>query len=256
MEKEQIQTANFQENKPAIVTIGDELLLGEQSNGNQTWMATVLAESGFPAHLAISLPDKIQVIGQWISRLRKAEYHPIFVSGGIGGTHDDCTRDGIAAGLNVSLSPHKECHQILSDKYGSKFSQQRQRMAFLPENCSLIPNPIGAPGFYLDGVYAFPGFPSMLKPMLRSMLPSIFRNTKVQPFILKEVVLPLAESDVAAEIETFVKEHPETKIGIYPSDENLGKELTIRMRMRTSDSSPALSQLFDELIKTLSDKCS
>ena len=226
--------------------------MGEQTNGNQTWMASALAEVGVPAQLALSLPDDIPLIGQWINRLRSLAYYPIVVSGGIGGTHDDCTRDGIAVGLDVPLTLHQECHQILADKYGPKFSQQRRRMTLLPKGCSLISNPIGAPGFYLKGIYAFPGFPSMLKPMLQSMLPSIFQGNKVQALVTKEVTLALTESKVALEIEKFTRMYQEAKIGIYPSDENFGKELTIRMR--TLNSSPKLIEAFDQLITDLSDK--
>ena len=197
----------------------------------------------------MSLPDDIEIIGEWIHRLWTEKFCPIIVSGGIGGTHDDRTRDGIAKGLKVPLKKHEECHQILLIKYGPKFSEQRQRMTQLPEGSSLIANPIGAPGFYLKGVYAFPGFPSMLKPMLSEILPTLLAGSNGDTVVLKEEVLPTTEGRIAMDIEKFAQDHPDVHIGIYASDANFGKELTVRLRSTTPN--PKTLQDFDQLIANL-----
>jgi len=146
--------------KPAVVTVGSELVYGERDNDNQQWLLRKLWDNAIPAALSLSVGDDETLIAAQIARLHEEGYFPILVSGGIGGTHDDVTRQGIAAGLERPPVEHEECRSILAEKYGDRFTPQRQRMAELPEGAVLIDNSLGAPGFHCQGVYGFPGFPN------------------------------------------------------------------------------------------------
>jgi molybdopterin-biosynthesis enzyme MoeA-like protein len=220
--------------QPAVVTVGDELLYGERDNNNQQWMLQRLQSLGQPARFAISLPDSVTAISEGLRWLQSQSCQPIFVSGGIGATHDDLTREGIAAALDRPLTLHAECNEILSNRYGVEFNERRQRMAMLPEGCDLIDNPLGAPGFHCDGVYAFPGFPNMLQPMLESLLPNLFVGV-TQAWLQHDAVLPIQEGIIAADLEQFAQQHPQIKVGIYPSTEKFRQELTIRLRYTAAD---------------------
>lgn len=217
--------------KPAVVTVGNELIYGERSDDNRTWMLSILRDRGITACVAMSLPDDENEIGLWIGMLKEKGYGPLFVSGGIGGTHDDRTRQGIALGLGRPLKCHQECFQILKKRYGRHFSEQRQRMAWLPEGSFLIPNEIGAPGFYIDEVYAFPGFPEMLKPMFLWVLDRIFGKPS-EKWFTREWHLPFSEGVIAADVERFVEEHPGLSVGLYPHLGEKGPEVTVRLRFR------------------------
>ena len=222
--------------RPAIVTVGDELIHGEQQNGNQTWLLQEFSSKGIPATFALSVSDSIAEISKSLKFIIDSSYYPIFISGGIGGTHDDRTREGIAVALDRPLVKHQECFEILLAKFGERFTPQRQRMACLPEGCTLITNPIGAPGFSLNGVFAFPGFPSMLKPMVSDVLDNLLQHeTALTPPMVKEYTLPVSEGAIAVEIETFVNRYPTAKVGLYPSDKKFGKEITIRLRCTNVD---------------------
>lgn len=235
--------------RPAVVTIGDELVLGEKQNGNQHWLLQTLWQLNHPAQISISLPDDVDTIAHWVGYLVKQDHFPVLVSGGIGGTHDDCTREGIAKGVGVELARHDECHRILEKKYGVSFTPQRQRMALLPEGCALIDNPIGAPGFHLHGVYGFPGFPNMLQPMATAVLASLFPAENKAPWVTREAVLATAEGNIAQAVEEFGRQHPDARVGIYPSAEKFAREVTVRLRV-PQDSEIILSA-FDQLIKNL-----
>jgi len=220
--------------KPAVLTVGNELIYGERENTNGMWMLQRLYSAGMPAEIWISLPDDENAIGEWIRLLKERDAFPIFVSGGIGGTHDDRTRQGIALGLDRALVCHEECYQILEKRYGKHFSGQRKRMAWLPEGCDLIPNDIGAPGFFLEGIYAFPGFPEMLKPMFEWVMERFFpAQGDVEVF---EWTVPVSEGTVGPVVERFSIEHPEVSVGIYPHLIPDGQQVTVRLRCSGKDS--------------------
>ncbi len=244
-------STSYPEIRPAVVTVGDELIYGERSNANLEWMLQTFTRRGMPAHAALVLPDSEEAIARHLRYLKERGHRPIFVSGGIGGTHDDRTRQGIAGALGRPLVLHEECDAILSRKYGSAYTPERRRMASLPRGARLIPNPIGAPGFFVDPIYAFPGFPEMLHPMAEKVLNELFGIVEKTPFVIREIRLPVGEGTIAAEVESFDKTHPDVEIGLYPRFTSTGPEVTVRCRYR-KDSEPAqnaVRRFLDELEK-------
>jgi molybdopterin-biosynthesis enzyme MoeA-like protein len=237
--------------KPAVVTVGNEIILGERPDDNRLWMLNELKARGMPAQVSLSLPDDENIIGQWVEMLKNFDYSPIFISGGIGGTHDDRTRQGVALGLKKQLTRHEECFSILQAKYGSKFTEQRQRMAWLPEGSALIPNPLGAPGFMIDNVFCFPGFPEMLKPMFTWVLDQVFDKFFNQASMaVKEWHLPLSEGDIAEERERFSLSHPEASVGLYPHIVK-GSRQNVTVRLRYPQHRTDILEEFDRLIKSM-----
>jgi len=230
--------------RPAVITVGDELLFAERENGNQATLLRALYERGYPAAVSLSLPDEVATIARWIGALVR-DHAPILVAGGIGGTHDDCTRQGIAAGLGRALELHPECDALLAARYGERYTPQRRRMAELPAGCALIPNPDGAPGFSCDGVHAFPGFPRMLRPMLATVLDTLLPGPPRTP-VTVERTLALREGDIAMAVEAFGRAHPTARIGIYPSNDAATPQLTLRLRMPGED--PELRAAFAALV--------
>jgi molybdopterin-biosynthesis enzyme MoeA-like protein len=234
--------------KSAVVTIGDEIVFGERRDENQQWMLEILCQKGVPASVAMSLPDEIETIAHWLGMLRQ-HHQRIFVSGGIGGTHDDHTREAIALALGGELQKHEQCYDLLSVKYGDRFNSQRQRMAWLPPGSELIANPIGAPGFVVEGIYAFPGFPAMLQPMLSAVLSDMLTANPKQGWLNREFVLPVAEGEIARQVEDFANQHPQARIGIYPSARRIGQE--VMLRIRYAPERPELGETFERFVQEL-----
>lgn len=232
---------------PAVVTVGDELALGELINGNQQWMLQWLKELGQPAGIAVTLPDQLPIIAHWLDQLRQ-EFSPVLVSGGIGGTHDDCTRQAVAAALKVPIQRHPVCYQLLLERYGDRINEARARMADLPEGSELIHNPEGAPGFHVQGIFAFPGFPSMLKAMLPSTLP--FWQQNIPTWAEREVILDLPEGEAAAPVEQFSLQWPAARLGIYAhSLSEAPRRITLRLRYPAS--ATEILSSFEELLDHL-----
>ncbi len=228
---------------PCVCTVGDELLYGErESNGNERFLLHALHARGTPAAMAAQLPDDPQTIADFIHFAQQQRYSPIFVAGGLGGTHDDKTREAVALALNRRLVKHTECFQILQQSFGARgieFTAQRQRMADLPEGCDLIANPIGAPGFSCDGVFAFPGFPSMLQPMVAAVLQALDAESAtdgatVGQLRTEQQAFPCSEGVISDLVEEFAAAHPQLRIGIYPSDQQFGKQCKLVLRYRST----------------------
>ncbi len=235
--------------RPAVVTVGDEILYAERGNDNQSWLLRRLWELGAPATLALCVGDDADDIAATVRALKAMSLFPILVSGGIGGTHDDLTRQGVAAGLDLALVVHGECDRILRDHYGADYTAQRRRMAELPAGCALIDNPLGAPGFHVQGVYGFPGFPSMLQPMAEGVLAGLLPGNEDERRQVREYTLRAMEGEIAMPLERFAHQHPEIEIGIYPSTRRPRRE--VKLRLRYPDSARAVAREFDALIARL-----
>lgn len=214
----------------AIVTVGDELVLGERSNENAQWMSNQLKHHQRLPAVVLSLPDHIEIIAYWLKQLQNARCFPILVSGGIGGTHDDCTRAGIAKAVDVPLTRHPECWELLASRYGAEFNESRSNMTILPEGCQLIHNPLGAPGFHIKGIHAFPGFPEMLKAMLPPVLEKLAPPVSGKRMMEEEIRLRTREGDIADAVRQFSESHPDARLGIYAHSGKSWGEVSLRFR--------------------------
>ncbi len=235
---------------PAVVTVGDELVLGERGNENSRWMSEWLKQNFHPAGIQLSLPDDGDTIAQWLKELLKGGHFPILVAGGIGGTHDDCTRAGIAQALGVPLTRHPECWEILVARYdGREMNESRSNMAMLPEGCTLIENPHGAPGFEMGGIFAFPGFPNMLQAMLPVLQDRFGPQGQESQMHEQQVRLKTREGDISDAVREFSRLHPECRLGIYAHSGSSWGEVSLRFRY--PDSRDDLSLEFRQFVKGL-----
>ena len=80
----------------AIVTVGDELLVGDTVNTNAAWLGERLHERGVEVGRVAVLPDRVADIARVVNEFR-AEFDAVIVTGGLGPTHDDLTMEGVAA---------------------------------------------------------------------------------------------------------------------------------------------------------------
>lgn len=123
----------------------------------------------------------------------------VFVTGGIGATPDDRTRQAAANAFNCPLTPHPEGVSILEAKYNEPLSEHRTRLVSFPQGAQLIPNPINqVPGFSLHHHFFVPGFPRMAAPMFEWVMQTHFANRP--PSLAQEKglrVFGISEGDIA-----------------------------------------------------------
>src|SRR5262249_30827076 len=84
----------------SILTIGNELVSGDVPNTNASWLARRLAPLGVDVHLMAALPDEIDTIAEFV-RAEAPRVDFLLVTGGLGGTPDDLTREALAAAFRV-----------------------------------------------------------------------------------------------------------------------------------------------------------
>jgi nicotinamide-nucleotide amidase len=168
-----------------VVAVGTELLLGQIVDTNSSWIGEQLAAHGFDSLLQVKVGDNL---GRVAAAVHDALAHAdaVIVCGGLGPTHDDLTRDAIAAVMGVEL----ELHQDIADRIRAMFEARGRympdnnlRQAMVPAGATVIAQTRGtAPGLIcpvrIDGqqkaLYAVPGVPHEMKDMLeRAILPDL-----------------------------------------------------------------------------------
>src|SRR3954464_4913732 len=127
------------------MTIGNELVSGDVPNTNGSWLAKRLAPLGVAVRMLAALPDDIEQIAEFLrDEARRVDF--LLVTGGLGGTPDDMTREAIAHAFGV---PQVEIPDLAAD-LRSRFTRDPEyaaRWAQLPEGARPLANPLGgAPG--------------------------------------------------------------------------------------------------------------
>src|SRR5947207_3971358 len=143
----------------SILTIGDEPVSGYVANTNAAWLARRLAPLGVAVRLTAAVPDEIDAIAEFV-QAEAARVDFLLVTGGLGGTPDDLTREAIAYTFGV---PQEEVPELVAD-LTSRFRGDPAYVtpwAQLPRGSRPLRNPLGgAPGFAIENVYVFPGLPT------------------------------------------------------------------------------------------------
>ena len=122
-------------------------------------------------------------------------------------------------------------------------------MAMLPEGCSLIENPHGAPGFEIEGIFAFPGFPKMLQAMLPKLQERFGRKDSETQMNEESMRLRTREGDIADAVSEFSRLHPECRLGIYAHSGTSWGEVSLRFRY--PESRKDLTLKFHKFVKDL-----
>src|SRR5690349_15785072 len=151
----------------AILTIGNELTSGDVPNTNGSWIAKRLELLGVRVRLIAALPDDIAEIAAFI-RAEAPRVDHLLVTGGLGGTPDDLTREALAAAFGVEQVEQVDVAERLRARF-PRAPEYAARWALLPAGSRALENPLGgAPGFAIENVYVFPGLPSEMEAMFES----------------------------------------------------------------------------------------
>jgi len=166
-----------------VIAVGDELTSGERVDTNSAWLSLRLAELGAPASMHVSVGDDARSIAAALERTA-AEADVVVVTGGLGPTADDLTREAVAefAGLDLVMVPEALRHiEKLFRSFGRRMPKTNRKQATIPAGSRIIPNPRGtAAGFEVRAsgavMFALPGVPVEMKAMFEaSVAPVVAR---------------------------------------------------------------------------------
>ena len=207
----------------AIVTIGDELVSGDVENTNGSWLARRLEELGVAVRLIAVLPDEIGRIAAFV-REQATEVDVVVVTGGLGGTPDDITREAVAAAFGIKQAELPEVAARLRERF-HRDPEYAARWARLPAGSRPLENPLGgAPGFVLENVYVLPGLPAEMEAMFESVRDE-FRGER--PIGCWRRTYRTTESQIVRVLEDAGDRHPGVRVGSYPSFFPGGSEVEV-----------------------------
>lgn len=223
-----------------LVIIGSELLSGKRADQHQAKARELFQQRGLDLDWVRYINDEPQLI---IDNLREtmARDALVFSFGGIGATPDDHTRACAAEASGRGLCRHPEAASILQDIFGDSVMPVRIRMADLPRDAELIPNPVNrVPGFSINKHYFVPGFPSMAWPMMEWVLENHFPQLAGADDLHEQLVevSHVPESELIGEMEELIRQFPNLNVSCLPHavDSHLQLELGLRGERRDVDS--------------------
>jgi len=183
------------QNRAAIISVGNELLNGNTVDTNSNWLAGRLLSISIPVVYSCAVIDDIEEIKNAIEYASgKADI--ILITGGLGPTDDDITRDGIAQFLNVKLEYHPEIYEKIENFFTAinrPMVEKNKIQAYLPAGTTAIENELGtAPGiFFKDSkkiIASFPGVPSEMKQMFdKSILPKLKKFSHGDILVVRKI---------------------------------------------------------------------
>jgi molybdenum cofactor synthesis domain-containing protein len=197
----------------SIVTIGNELVSGDVANTNGSWLAGRLEQLGFDVMMVAAVPDDEARIAAFV-RAQAAEADVVIVTGGLGGTPDDLTREAIAAAFDVPQEEHADVAQRLRSRFHGD-PDYVTRWAQLPRGSRPLDNPLGgAPGFVLGNVYVLPGLPAEMEAMFETVADELRAGTPIGSW---RRTYRTTESHIVAVLQAAGERHPQVRVGSYPS---------------------------------------
>jgi molybdenum cofactor synthesis domain-containing protein len=215
----------------AILTIGNELVSGDTQNTNASWLARRLETLGVKVAISAAVPDETDRIVDFVRRERGRVDH-LLVTGGLGGTPDDITREALAAAFQVS----QEVVPELADDLRARFRgdpEYAARWAALPVGSRPLDNPLGgAPGFQIENTWVLPGLPSEMKAMFDVYAAELAADRPIEAWRRRYVT---RESTIAPVLEEATARWPGVSVGSYPSFQPTGPEVEVVLKSADAD---------------------
>ena len=206
-----------------ILTIGNELVSGDVPNTNASWLARRLEQLGVKVELIAVLPDEIERIAGFV-RAEAPAANVLVVTGGLGGTPDDVTREALAAAFGVGQEEVPELAADLRARFKGD-PEYAARWARLPAGSRPLRNPLGgAPGFAIANVYVLPGLPSEMEAMFDSIAGELASGPPIGSW---RRTYRTTESRIVAVLEEMEERHPGVLVGSYPTFLPHGSEVEV-----------------------------
>ena len=251
--------------KATIVTIGDEILIGQIVDTNSGFIAKALDRIGVAVHEMISISDDKQHILDTFSKLQN-QVDLVIITGGLGPTKDDITKHTFCEyfedTLVVDAAVLAHVTEIIEGFYKRPITQLNKDQALVPSKCTILHNKMGtAPGMWMKKeqtvFVSLPGVPYEMKYLVEhEIIPKVVREYE-RPYIIHKTILTYGEgeSKIAERIEDWENNLPAfIKLAYLPNPGRVRLRLTARgtdkalLEKSIADHVITLTQLIGDII--------
>lgn len=221
--------------KAEIITIGDEILIGQIIDTNSAWIAEQFNLNGLEIYQITSVHDDNDHIKHAIYEAAK-NVDLVLLTGGLGPTKDDITKKALCEYFNTKLVIHEPTFEHIRERFKRRnidMNKLNREQALVPEKCTVLTNKAGtAPGLWFDEnetiVVSIPGVPFEMKYLVEyEILPRLYKNGKTKAIYHKTVQTQgLPESMLAEKIENWESRLPQNiKLAYLPNP------MSVRLRL-------------------------
>ncbi len=241
--------------KVVIINIGDEILIGQVVNTNAAWMGEELNKIGIVVDKIMVIRDREEDIHSALDEaLEKASV--VIMTGGIGPTNDDITKESLCSYFDTHLVFSDEMYsqvEAFVKKRGLEVNKNNLEQAYVPENCTMLPNKIGtAAGMkFKQGnsvLYSLPGIPFEMKTIMREqILPELSKSHKLPPVMHRTIMTyGIGEAFLAEKLKDWENSlPPEIHVAYLPSPR------AIRIRLSVYENTSSIKPQLDDAISAL-----
>ncbi len=232
-----------------IITIGTELLLGEITDTNSTYIARTLRDHGIDIYRITTIGDNP---GRISAAIKEACHRAdiIITTGGLGPTVDDPTRQAVADAVGSQLVFINELWDQIKERfeaYGREPTKNNQRQAFIPEGAIPVANPVGTALCFIivvesSYIISLPGVPSEMRYVLHhEIIPFLIEKFNLKSQIIKATVLHAASigestiDEIIGDLETHT--NPTVGLLAHPG------QVDIRVTAKASSESEAAQMM-------------
>jgi len=239
-----------------IITIGDEILIGQVVDTNSAWMAKELNKYGIGVSKITSISDEADDIVKTIEASMKRS-PLVLMTGGLGPTNDDITKKTLSDYFGMKLIQDDELYQKIQDrlaKYGIPMNRFNREQALIPDRARIIPNDFGsAPCMWFEKdkriLVSMPGVPFEMKGIMQNgLIPAITDHFVTSEIVHKTIMTDgIGESVLAQMLSDWEENLPQgMKLAYLPSPGKVRLRLSI-----TGDNKPELEKMIDAEVQKL-----
>ena len=201
-----------------IITVGDEILIGQVVDTNSAWLGIELNKLGIDVLEILSVSDKATAISEAIDRsIGKCDV--IIMTGGLGPTKDDITKKAIAEYFHASMIFSEATYvkiKAIFERFGREMSDLHKEQCYMPTNAILLDNDMGtAPGMMFaigeQLLFSLPGVPFEMKSIFsKGIMPILQRRDDNKSTIFHRTLMTsgIGESFIAEKIEAITDTFP------------------------------------------------
>lgn len=229
--------------KTEIITVGTEILLGDILNTNTHYLANELANIGMDVYYQITVGDnEKRLLNQLDESFKRSDL--IILTGGLGPTEDDITKEVCAKYLNMEMEFHEKSWEKIIEihnKMKRKPTENNRKQAYFPVNSIVVPNKYGtAPGCIMNKdnkvIIVMPGPPREMKPMFENYIkPYLLKdsNSVIKSKVIR--IIGVGESRVENALLDLIHKQSNPTIAIYAKE----GECTVRITAKSENEEEA-----------------